>query len=79
MSIFEINKNSNGLNSYQTTKFKAFADNKINVAQMLISVFDRVENIMGKGENAGYLHFLLFLLCFPEHSSLRLLKVGIVW
>ena len=43
--------NSNNLNS---TKFKAFADNKLNVAKMMISLFDRVENIVGKGENAGY-------------------------
>ena len=27
---------------------------------MIISVCDRVENIVGKGENAGYQHFLLF-------------------
>ena len=27
---------------------------------MKISVFDSVENIVGKGENAGYQHFLLF-------------------
>ena len=40
---------------------KAFADNKFNVAKMTISLFDRVENTAGKGENAGYQHFLLFL------------------
>ena len=34
------------------TKFKAFADNKLNVTKMIISVFDRVENIVGKGEIA---------------------------
>ena len=45
------------------TKLKAFADDKIHVAQM-ISDFDRVENIVGKGENAGYQHFLLFTQCF---------------
>ena len=39
------------------SKFKAFADDKMNVAQMMTSVFDRVENIVGKGENAGYQHF----------------------
>ena len=27
-------------------------------------IFDRVENIAGKGENAGYQHFLLFPECF---------------
>ena len=27
-------------------------------------VFHRVENIVGKGENAGYQHFLLFPQCF---------------
>ena len=32
------------------TKLKAFADNKLNAAKMIISVFDRVENIVRKGE-----------------------------
>ena len=31
---------------------KAFADDKLNVTKMIISVFDRVENIVGKGEIA---------------------------
>ena len=35
---------------------------------MIISVFDRVENIVGKGENAGYQHFLLFPQCFGKVS-----------
>ena len=40
------------------TKLKAFADGKINVAQMMIS--ERVEKFVEKGENAGYQHFLFF-------------------
>ena len=32
------------------TKLKAFADDKLNVSKMIISVFDRVENIVEKGE-----------------------------
>ena len=32
------------------TKLKAFADDKLNVMKMIISVLDIVENIMGKGE-----------------------------
>ena len=35
------------------SKSKAFADNKTNIAKMIISLSDRVENILGKGENAG--------------------------
>ena len=35
----------------------------------MISVFDRVKNIVRKGENAGN-HFLLFPLCFQKASSL---------
>ena len=35
------------------TKLKAFADDKFNAIKMIISVFDRLENILGKGE-----HFL---------------------
>ena len=61
------------------TKLKAFADDNLNVAKMTISVFDREEDTLGKGENAGYQHFLLFPPCFPEHSSLESFKVGIVW
>ena len=34
------------------TKLKAFADDKLNVTKMLISVLDWVENIVGKGEIA---------------------------
>ena len=33
--------------------FKAFADDKFNVAGMIFSVFDGEENIVGKRENAG--------------------------
>ena len=40
---------------------KAFADDKINMAEELNFLFWRVETIVGKGENAGYQHFLLFL------------------
>ena len=33
---------------------------------MTISVFDREENVVGKGENAGYQRFLLFPQCFQK-------------
>ena len=36
------------------TKLKAFADNKLNVAKIIIFLYDRAENTVGKGENAGY-------------------------
>ena len=46
---------------FDWSKFKAFADDKINVNEKLKYVFGRIENIVGKGENASYQHFLLFL------------------
>ena len=61
------------------TTLKAFADDKINMAHLMISVFDRVENMVGKEENAGYQHVLLFPQCFQKASSLESFKVGIVW
>ena len=39
-------------------ELKAFADDKINVAEMMISLSDRVENIVRKEGNADYQHFL---------------------
>ena len=55
------------------TKLKAFADTKLNVAKMTISLYDRVENTVGKGENANFPQY------FPKPSSLGSLKVWIVW
>ena len=34
------------------SKFKAFADNKLNLVEKLVFVMGWVENIVGKGENA---------------------------
>ena len=40
----------------------------------MISVVNRVENIVGKGENAGYQHFLLFPQWFQKASFLGVVK-----
>ena len=37
-----------------------YPDDILNVAQMVQFFSDRVENIVGNGENADYQHFLLF-------------------
>ena len=60
------------------SELKSFADNKINVTEKFKFVLGRLENIVGKGENAGYQHFLLFPKCFQKACSLGLLKDGIV-
>ena len=39
---------------------------------------DGIENIVGKGENAGYQHFLPFQLCFPKPFLKALIKARIV-
>ena len=61
------------------TKLKAFADDKMNLNKKSKLVLGRVENIVGKGENADYQHFLLFPLCFLQVSFTRSLKVVTVW
>ena len=50
------------------SKFKAFVDDKINVTKELEFVSGRVENIVGKKENAGNQHFLLFPQCCQKAS-----------
>ena len=60
------------------SKFKASAV-VFGVAEIMGFVFERVENIVGKKENAGYQHFLLFLQCFQKASYPGLLIAGIVW
>ena len=44
---------------------------------MIISVFDIVENIIGKGENAGYQHFFLFPQCLEKASFLDM-STGVI-
>ena len=53
---------------YGWSKLKAFADDIINATEKLKFVLGRVENVVGKGENAGYQHFLLFPQCFQKAS-----------
>ena len=50
------------------TKFKALADDKSSLPKMMISVFDKVKNIVEKGDNAGYQHFLLHPHCFSPQK-----------
>ena len=66
-------------NFFDSTKLKVFAEDNSNVAEIMISVFHRVENIVRKGEKAGYQHFHLFPQCFQKASFSGSLKGGIVW
>ena len=49
---------------FEWSKLKAFTDDKTNVAEMLISLSDRIENIVGNRENTGNQHYLLFPQCY---------------
>ena len=60
---------------YQITNFglnllKACANVNIqnNISQIMIFIYDRVENIVGIGENADIQHFLLIQQCFQKLS-----------
>ena len=48
------------------SKLEAYADNKFNFTHIIKFVFGREVNIVEKGENAGYQHFLLFPQCFHK-------------
>ena len=52
---------------------KAFADNKLNVTQDIDVVFNSLENIVWKGENACYQPFLVFTV-FSKGLLLRSVK-----
>ena len=61
---------------------KAFAEDRLKVIPMAKFVLEKIENIVGNEENAGYQHFLLFPQCFQKAFSLGfflLLEVRIVW
>ena len=60
------------------TKLKAFANDK-QTKKNNIFVFDRVENIVGQGENAGNQHFLLFPQCFQKPCFQGTSKGVVLW
>ena len=51
------------------SKLKAITGNEINVSQKRNFTLGKIVNIVGKGENAVYQHFLLFLHCFQKAFS----------
>ena len=59
----KLNPLSNG-KLLNRSKFKAFADDIINMNEKVKFGFGRVENVVGKGENAGNQQFLLFPYVF---------------
>ena len=61
-------KSIHNCRNYVPDKLKAFADDTKNVNEVLKIGLVRVENIMGKGENTAYQHFLLFPRCFQKPS-----------
>ena len=60
------------------SKFRASANDNFDVAKIIQFIFDRVENIVGKGENAGDQHFLLFPQCFQKVALQWKLKAGLM-
>ena len=50
------------------SKFKPFVEDKIDVTENLKFDLGKVENIVGKGENAGY------LFSFPHNVSKRVIQ-----
>ena len=64
---------------FPLSKLKAFANDNFSVAQTAKFFFNRVENIVVKGEHTGFQHFLLFQQCFQKASFLGSQKPLIVW
>ena len=58
-------------------KLKAFADNKIKFAKF--SVRDRVENIVRKGQNAGYQYFFFSHSVFKTYLPRGCLNSGLCY
>ena len=59
------------------TKLKAFADDKLDVTKMIISVFDRVENIVGIEEIACKSNFSFSHNVFKRFLSYMHQKVSL--
>ena len=61
------------------SKLEAFADDKLNMAKIMKRLLNWVENIVGKGENAGDQYFLFSHNVFSKAFYFWVVKVRIVW
>ena len=61
---FFINNSLSNDKILDWSKLKAFADDKINLNEKIQIRHGIGRKHLGKGENAGHQHFLLFLQCF---------------
>ena len=59
-------------------KLKAFANCTLNLSEIIAFVCESVENLVGKGENAGHQHFLLFPQDFQRAVFRGLVKLTFV-
>ena len=66
------------VNALTLNPMKGFAGYNLYVAEMMTSVFSRVQNIIRRGENAHNQHFLLLPQCILKVFLSRRSKV-IVW
>ena len=48
------------------SELKVIADSNFIVVHLIKTFLGRIENIVGKGENDNYQHFLLFSLMFSK-------------
>ena len=76
--LFDLNSLAND-KILDWSKLKAFADDKINLNKKLKHVLQRVENIEGKGENAGQPAFSPFPAMFPKAFFSRGVKRTTIW
>ena len=58
----------------EKSKLKAFADDKLKMIKIARFVLDKIENIMGKEENADYQHFLFFPTMFSKDFFFSVVK-----
>ena len=61
---------------FDWSRLKACADDKINVTKKLMFALGRVENIVGKGQNAGKQHLVTSIFSFSHNLLKRLLCQG---
>ena len=53
----------------QLVQFEILCRQQIKCGYIDESILSKSRKLVGKGENAGYQHFLLFQLCFPKSFS----------
>ena len=67
------------MTNFRLLQIESICRQELNKPEIMNSVFNRTEIVVGNGENAVYQHFLLYPQCFEKSIIIGIVKFKVMW